>query len=68
VLTYFYTERNVQVRKQILSTVSGHVLYLLHKISRTIHVYLSALHERKDPAAAEIRSSSYEPATHGFLD
>jgi hypothetical protein len=47
---------------------SRHLLLLFYKISFPIYAFLPALQNLKDTSAAEIRSSSSQPASHGFLD
>jgi hypothetical protein len=44
------------------------LLLLLYKISIPIYAFLPALQNLKDASAAEVRSSSSQPASHGFLD
>jgi hypothetical protein len=52
----------------MVSIKSRHLLLLLCKISIPIYVFLSALQNVKYASAVEVRSSSSQPASHGFLD
>jgi hypothetical protein len=52
----------------MMSVKSRHLLLLFYKISIPIYAFLPALQNRKDASAAEVRSSSSQPASHGFLD
>jgi len=63
-----YAATNVHERKQILSTVHGHVTSLFYKISRMFHGFLPMLHKLKDPAAVKNHFSTSQPAVHNFLD
>jgi hypothetical protein len=54
--------------EQITSVKSRHLLLLFYKISNPIYAFLPALQNLKDASAAEVRSSSSQPASHGFLD
>jgi hypothetical protein len=51
-----------------MSIKSGHLLLLSHKISIPIYIFLPALHNLKNASAVEVRSSSSQPASRGFLD
>jgi hypothetical protein len=51
-----------------MSVKSGHLLLLCYKISIAIYAFLPALQKLKDPSAVEVRSSSWQRASHGFLD
>jgi hypothetical protein len=51
-----------------MSVKSKHLLLLSYKISILIHAFLPALQNLKNASAVEVRSSSSQPASHGFLD
>jgi hypothetical protein len=51
----------------MMSVKSRHHLLLLYKISIPIYAFLPALQNLKDASAVEVRSSSLQPASHGFL-
>jgi hypothetical protein len=57
---YVYTQK-------LMSVKSKHLLLLLYKISIPIYAFLPALQNLKDASAVEVRSSSSQPASHGFL-
>jgi hypothetical protein len=52
----------------MMSVKSRHLLLLFYKISIPIYAFLPALQNLKNVSAVEIRSSSSQPALHGFLD
>jgi len=52
----------------MMSVKSRHFLLLFYKISITIYTFLPALGNLKDASAAEIRSTSSQQTSHGFLD
>jgi hypothetical protein len=54
--------------QKVMSVKSGHILLLLYKISIPIYEFLPALQDLKDASAVEVRSSSSQPASHGFMD
>jgi hypothetical protein len=47
---------------------SGHLLLLFYKISISIYAFLPELQNLKNASAAEVRSSSSQSASHGFLN
>jgi hypothetical protein len=51
-----------------MSVKSSHLLLLTSKISILIYAFLPALRNLKNASAVEVRSSSSQPASHGFLD
>jgi hypothetical protein len=51
-----------------MSVKSRHLLLLLYKISFPIYAFLPALQNLKDASAVQVRSSSSQPASHGFMD
>jgi hypothetical protein len=52
----------------MMSVKSRNILLLFYKISIPIYAFLPALQNLKDASAIEDRSSSSQPASHGFLD
>jgi hypothetical protein len=52
----------------MMSVKSKNLLLLFYKISVPINAFLSALQNLEDFSAVEVRSSSSEPASHGFPD
>jgi hypothetical protein len=52
----------------MLSVNSVHLLLLFHQISILIYAFLPALQNLKNAYAVEVRSSSSQPASHGFQD
>jgi hypothetical protein len=52
----------------MLSVKSRHLLLLILKIPIPVYAFLLALQNLKDASAVEVRSSSSQPASHGFLD
>jgi hypothetical protein len=50
------------------SVKSRHILLLFYKISIPIYAFLPTLQTLKYASAIEIRSSSSQPASRGFLD
>jgi hypothetical protein len=58
----------VYIHKKMISVKSRHLLLLLYKISIPIYTFLPTLQNLKNASAVEVRSSSSQPASHGFLD
>jgi hypothetical protein len=56
------------MQTEMMSVKSWHLLLLLYKICIPICAFLSALRDLKCASAVEVRSSSSQPASHGFLD
>jgi hypothetical protein len=52
----------------MMSVKYGHILLLFYKISIPIYAFPPALQNLKNASAVEVRSSSSQPASHGFLD
>jgi hypothetical protein len=63
-----YSEKKIYLQRQMMSIKSRHLLLLLSKISIPICAFLSAFQNLKDASAVEVRSSSSQPASHGFLN
>jgi hypothetical protein len=51
-----------------MSVKSRHLLLLFYKISILIYAFLPALQNLKNVSAVEVRSSSSQPASQGFVD
>jgi hypothetical protein len=51
-----------------MSVKSWYLLLLFYKISIPIYAFPSAMQNLKNATAVEVRSSSSQPASHGFLD
>jgi hypothetical protein len=51
-----------------MSVKYGHLLLLFYRISIPIYAFLPALQNLKDASAVEACSSSWQPASHSFLD
>jgi hypothetical protein len=58
----------VHIQKQMIPVKSRHLLLLFYKISIPIYAFLPALQNLKYASMVEVRSSSSQPASHGFLD
>jgi hypothetical protein len=58
----------VYAQKQIILIKSRHILSLLYEISIPIYAFLPASQNRKHASAVRVRSSSSQPASHGFLN
>jgi hypothetical protein len=67
-VTTNYIEIKVYIQKQMMSVKSRHLLLHFYKISIPISTFLPALQNLKNAPAVELRSSSSQPASHGFLD
>jgi hypothetical protein len=52
----------------MMSENSRHLLLRFYKICIPIYAFLPVLQDFKNVSAVEIRSSSSQPASHGFLD
>jgi hypothetical protein len=52
----------------MMSIISRHLLLHFYKISIPIYAFLPALQNIKSVSAVEVRSSSSQTASHGFLD
>jgi len=52
----------------MISVKSRHLLLLFNKLPIPIYAFLPVLQNLKDASAVEVRSSSSQPASHGFLD
>jgi len=52
----------------MISVKSRHLLLLFYKIPIPIYAFLPVLQNLTDASAAEVRSRSLQPASHGFLD
>jgi hypothetical protein len=52
----------------MMSVKSKHILLLFYKYSIPIYAFLPALQNLKYASAVEVRSSSSQPSSHGFLD
>jgi hypothetical protein len=61
---YTYTHKQTQM----MSVKSRHFLLLFYKISVSIYTFLPELRNLKNASAVEVRFSSSQPASHGFLD
>jgi hypothetical protein len=51
-----------------MSVNTRNLLLRLYKISNLIYAFLPAMQNLKDVSAVKVRSSSSQPASHGFLD
>jgi hypothetical protein len=51
-----------------MSVKFRHLLLLFYKIPIPIYAFLPAMQNLKNVSAVEVRSSSSQPASHGFLD
>jgi hypothetical protein len=51
-----------------MSVKSRQLLLLSYKISIPIYAFLPEFQNLKNASAVEVRSSSSQPATHGFLN
>jgi hypothetical protein len=58
----------VYIQTEMMSVKSKHILLLSYQISIPIYAFLPALQNLKHASAVEVRSSSSQPASHGFLD
>jgi hypothetical protein len=52
----------------MISVKSRHLLLLFNKLPIPIYASLPVLQNLTDASAAEVRSRSLQPASHGFLD
>jgi hypothetical protein len=52
----------------MMSLNSRHLLLLFYKILIRIYAFLPVLQNIKNASAVEVRSSSSQPASHGFPD
>jgi hypothetical protein len=52
----------------MVSVKSRYLLLLFYKIFIPIYAFLQAMQNLKDASAVEVRCSSAQPASHGFLD
>jgi hypothetical protein len=52
----------------MISVKSRHLLLLFNKLPIPLYAFLPVLQNLTDASAAEVRSSSSQPASHGFLD
>jgi len=56
------------IQKQMISAKFGHLSLLFYKIFIPIYAFLIALRNTKNVPAVEVRFSSSQPASYGFLD
>jgi len=62
-----YNEKKLYIQKQMMFIKSRYILSIFYKISIPIYAFLPALQNLKNDSAVQVRSSSSQPASHGFL-